>query len=57
VRQFADGREGVGGAKSYDGEKAWSSINYSILSGFLVTSDTDRMKPGVVSSRTFTRPT
>ncbi len=57
MRQFADGREGVGGAKSYDGEKAWSSINYSILSGFLVTSDTDRMKPGVVSSRTFTRPT
>jgi hypothetical protein len=24
---------GGGGAKSYDGEKAWSSVNYSILSG------------------------
>ncbi len=24
---------GGGGAKSYDGEKAWSSINHSILSG------------------------
>jgi hypothetical protein len=34
-RQLADGRErweGVGRAKSYDGEKAWSSINHSILS-------------------------
>ncbi len=26
-------RGGCGGAKSYDGEKAWSSINHSILSG------------------------
>jgi hypothetical protein len=26
-------RGGGGGAKSYDGEKAWSSINHSILSG------------------------
>jgi hypothetical protein len=25
--------ESGGGAKSYDGEKAWSSINLSILSG------------------------
>jgi hypothetical protein len=24
--------EGEGGAKSYDGEKAWSSINHSLLS-------------------------
>ncbi len=24
----------MGGAKLYDGEKAWSSVNYSILSGF-----------------------
>jgi hypothetical protein len=35
-RQFAGGireDEGKGGAKSYDGEKAWSSINHSILSG------------------------
>jgi hypothetical protein len=24
---------GQAGAKSYDGEKAWSSVNYSILSG------------------------
>jgi hypothetical protein len=32
-RQFADWREGGGGqvAKSYNGEKAWSSINPSIL--------------------------
>ncbi len=31
----SDGRGGggdVGGAKSYDGEKAWSSINHSVLS-------------------------
>jgi hypothetical protein len=27
------GRGGGRGAKSYDGEKAWPSINYSILSG------------------------
>jgi hypothetical protein len=26
------GEWGVGGAKSYDGEKAWSSIDHSILS-------------------------
>ncbi len=26
--------EGKGGARSYDGEKAWSSINHSILSVF-----------------------
>jgi hypothetical protein len=25
--------EGGGGAKSYEGEKAWSSINHSVLSG------------------------
>jgi hypothetical protein len=25
---------GGGGAKSYDGENAWSSINHSILSGY-----------------------
>ncbi len=33
-RQIADGRGGrLGGSrKSYDGEKAWSSINHSILS-------------------------
>ncbi len=35
-RQLADGRWGRsgGGAKSYDGEKAWSSINHSILSAY-----------------------
>ncbi len=27
------GKEGGGGAKTYDGEKAWSSIKHSILSG------------------------
>jgi hypothetical protein len=27
---------GGGGAKSNDGEKGWSSINYSILSGFII---------------------
>jgi hypothetical protein len=36
-RQLADRRWGRGGdgegAKAYDGEKAWSSINNSILSG------------------------
>ncbi len=35
-RQLADGREwggGVGGGKSCDREKAWSSMNHSILSG------------------------
>jgi hypothetical protein len=34
-REQADGsrRGGVGGAKYYDGEKAWSSVNHSILSG------------------------
>jgi hypothetical protein len=33
-RQIADGREGRlrGSRKSYDDEKAWSSINHSILS-------------------------
>jgi hypothetical protein len=32
---FADGRGGGGGqgAKSYDGDKVWSSVNHSILSG------------------------
>ncbi len=36
-RKLADGRgEGGGGgrAKLYDGEKAWFSINYSILSDY-----------------------
>jgi hypothetical protein len=37
LRQLADGRGGGGGAKSYDdGEKAWSSINHSILSTFFL---------------------
>jgi hypothetical protein len=31
---------GGGGAKSYDGEKAWSSINHSILSAYVRLSDT-----------------
>ncbi len=31
------GDEGGGGAKSYDGEKVWSSINHSILSGVQYT--------------------
>jgi hypothetical protein len=33
-KQLVDGRGGgggEGGAKTYDGEKAWSSINHSIL--------------------------
>jgi hypothetical protein len=30
---FGDGRGGEGGAKSYDGEIAWSTTNHSILSG------------------------
>jgi hypothetical protein len=30
------GGAGGGGAKSYDGEKAWFSINHSILSGVVV---------------------
>ncbi len=29
------GGRGEGGAKSYDGNKAWPSINHSILSGFI----------------------
>jgi hypothetical protein len=36
-RQLADGRErggGGGGAKSHRSEKAWSSINHSILFGY-----------------------
>ncbi len=28
------GKGGMGGAKSYDGEKAWSSVNHSILSAY-----------------------
>jgi hypothetical protein len=35
-RHLADGRGEGGcgeGANSYDGEKAWSSINHSLLSG------------------------
>jgi hypothetical protein len=34
-RQLSDGIEGWegGGAKSYDDEKAWSSVNHSVLSG------------------------
>jgi hypothetical protein len=38
-RQLADGGGGGdwGGAKSYDGEKAWSSINNSIISIYLPT--------------------
>jgi hypothetical protein len=31
--QVPDGRGGRGWTKSYDGKKAWSSINHSILSG------------------------
>jgi hypothetical protein len=29
TQELADGR----GAKSYDGEKVWSSVNHSVLSG------------------------
>ncbi len=35
--QLADGKReggGGGGAKSYDGETAWSSVNHSLLSEF-----------------------
>jgi hypothetical protein len=32
-RQIADERGSGGGAKSYDGEKAWPSINHSVYSG------------------------
>ncbi len=31
--ELSDGRGGGGGAKSYNCEEVWSSINYSILSG------------------------
>ncbi len=31
--ELTEGGGGGGGAGSYDGEKAWSSINHSILSG------------------------
>ncbi len=34
-RQLADGMGGGRGAESYDRKKAWSSMNYSILSGFM----------------------
>ncbi len=34
-RQLADGRAVGGGAKSYDGENAWSSINHSIFSRYI----------------------
>jgi hypothetical protein len=33
-RQLADGRGMGGGVKSYDCEKAWSSINHAILSEY-----------------------
>ncbi len=41
------GGRGWGGAKSYDGEKAWSSINHSILSVLDRPSskDIDKTKP------------
>jgi hypothetical protein len=32
---FGEWGRGEGGAKSYDSEEAWSSINHSILSGCL----------------------
>jgi hypothetical protein len=31
--QAGEGEGGGGGTKSYDGDKTWSSINHSILSG------------------------
>jgi hypothetical protein len=30
--KFAKGRRGEGGAKSYDGKEAWSSVHHSVLS-------------------------
>jgi hypothetical protein len=35
-RKLANGRRGGGGAKSYDGEKAKFSINYTILSATVI---------------------
>jgi hypothetical protein len=44
-RQLADGGLG-GGAKSYDGEKAWSSINHSTHSG-IVRESTKAVSPNL----------
>ncbi len=33
--ELTDGRGDGRGARSYDGEKAWPSINYSVLSGYI----------------------
>jgi hypothetical protein len=41
--ELTDGRKGgVGGAKSHDREKAWSSLNHSILSGVNECGDLER---------------
>jgi hypothetical protein len=39
-----EGEEVGGGAKSYDGEKAWVSINYSKLSGLIIWTGSDVLK-------------
>jgi hypothetical protein len=36
---MGEGRGGGGGAKSYDDEKALSSVNHSILSGLTLLAD------------------
>jgi hypothetical protein len=41
--ELTDGRKGgVGGAKSYEREKAWSSLNHSILFGVNECGDLER---------------
>jgi hypothetical protein len=44
-RQLAVGR-GEGGAKSYDSEKAWSSINHSKLSDYNIQGENLFLKIG-----------
>jgi hypothetical protein len=48
-RQFADGigERGGGGAKLYDGEKAWSSINQSIFSAHGLLKKRDSLLMGL----------
>ncbi len=48
---FSDGRgwgRGGGGAKTYDGEKAWSSINEAILSARALLATEGRKDPQLV---------
>jgi hypothetical protein len=43
-----EGGEGVERAKSYDREKAWSSINHSILSGWGNQNDRSNFMPQIL---------